>query len=110
TKGPAAYGRALAEAAYWSTRRRELLGDDRDGGLVQGALDAELDLAVSQRVQRVVLAHADVYAGVEARAALAHDDAARQDGLAAVHLDAKALRFGVAAVPGGTAALFLCHV
>ena len=48
------------------------------------ALGRELDLAVDQREQRVVLAHADVHARMDLRAALADDDAAGADGLAAV--------------------------
>src|SRR5690606_113943 len=83
---------------------------DADRAALLLALDGETHLAVDQREQRVVLAPADVLAGMEAGAALAHDDRARADGLAAVGLDAEHLRLGIAAVPGGTAALFLCHV
>src|SRR5438128_2205245 len=42
----------------------------------------ELDAAIDQREQRVVAADADVHAGLERRAALADDDAARADELA----------------------------
>src|SRR5690349_24871986 len=56
--------------------------DDVDRLARLGALDLELDRAVDQCVQRVVAAEADATARVEARAALAHDDVARLDGLA----------------------------
>jgi hypothetical protein len=46
---------------------------------------------------------------MELGAALAHDDRAGRDHLAAERLDAEHLRLGIAAVACGTAALFLCH-
>ena len=52
----------------------------------------EPHLAVDQGKQRVVLARADVRAGPELRAALADDDRAGRDRLAAEPLDAPALR------------------
>src|SRR5690606_27188361 len=55
-------------------------------------------------------AAADVLTGVEAGAALAHDDRPGGHLGAVVDLDAEALAVGVAAVPGGTAALGLGHV
>ena len=42
---------------------------------------AELDLAIDERKERVILAHADVGARMERRAALADDDAARGEGM-----------------------------
>ncbi|SOY51190.1 conserved membrane hypothetical protein [Cupriavidus taiwanensis] len=78
--------------------------------LLGRALDGELHVAVDQGEQRVVLAHADVVAGMHAGTALADDDAAGVDGLATKHLHAQTLRFGITAVPRGTAAFFLCHV
>ena len=57
--------------------------------------------ARGQREQRVVAAAADVVAGVEVGAALADDDLAGVDQLAAEALDAEALGVGVAAVPRG---------
>ena len=48
-------------------------------------------------------------AGVEVGAALAHDDLAGVDDLAAVPLDAEALGVGVATVLGGRGALLVCH-
>src|SRR5471032_1917057 len=55
------------------------------------ALRRKRDVAVSQREQGVILAHADVIARVHAGAALTHDDAACVDCLAAVNLHAEAL-------------------
>src|SRR5690242_4861643 len=52
----------------------------------------ELDAAVLQREQGVIAAEADVEAGDELRAALADDDGAGRDDLAAVGLDAAVLR------------------
>src|SRR5690606_5954396 len=73
---------------------RPLLGrNHRHDLLVQRALEAELNLAVDQREQGVVLADADVGAGMEASAALAHDDRASRDLLAAKNLDAQSFRF-----------------
>src|SRR5690348_10323720 len=85
------------------------LRDDADGAALLRALGRELDLAVDQREQGVVAAEADAHARVELRAALANDDVARVDGLAAVQLHAQELRVGVAAVARGTYALFMCH-
>src|SRR5450759_468323 len=56
------------------------------------ALDSEHDLAMRQREQGVVFAHADVVAGMEARAALPHDDAAGGDEFAAEGFDAQHFR------------------
>ena len=60
----------------------------------EGALHFELDGAVNEGVERVVLARADVVAGVELRAALTNDDAASVDGCIAENLHAKTLRLG----------------
>src|SRR5690606_4131855 len=73
------------------------------------ALDAEVHVAVDQRVQRVVAAQAHARTRMELGAALADDDVAGLDGLAAVDLDAQVLRVGVAAVARGTDALLVCH-
>src|ERR1700675_4962037 len=69
---------------------------DRHGRLVVGAVLGVLDVARLHREQRVVLARADVLPGVELGAALAHDDRARVDELAAEGLQAQALAFGIA--------------
>src|SRR5882672_2382391 len=76
---------------------------------VARALDGVAHFAVDQCEQRVVLADADIAAGMELGAALANDDRAGRDGLAAEHLDAEHFRLGITAVPRGTAAFFLCH-
>src|SRR5699024_12672035 len=76
---------------------------------VLGAARVEFDLAVDQREQRVVAAQADAVAGVEAGAALTHDDVAGFDRLAAVALDAQVFRTGTAAVLTGTYPLVMCH-
>ena len=57
----------------------------------------------------LVPAAADVGARVEVGTALAHDDLAGVDHLAAEALDAEALGVGVAAVLGGRGALLVCH-
>ena len=49
---------------------------------VESTLDFELHDAVNEGVERVVLAHADVVAGVELRAALTNDNVARLSELA----------------------------
>ena len=59
---------------------------------------AEGDRAVGKRKQGVVLADADVVAGVPARAALTHDNVAGAGRLAAEQFDAEALALAVAAV------------
>jgi hypothetical protein len=59
---------------------------------------AEADHAGDLGEEGVVLAAADIGAGLELGAALADDDGAAEDGLAGEALDAEALRVGVAAV------------
>src|SRR4051794_22334047 len=70
---------------------------------------AERDGTRGQGEQRVVPTAADVHAGVEVRAALAHDDLAGLDDLATEALDAQALGVGVATVARGARALLVCH-
>src|SRR6516162_5265589 len=73
-------------------------------------LAVEQDDAVGHREQGVVLAAADVVAGEVARAALADDDAAGENCLAAINLDAEALAVRLAAVADGALSLFMSHV
>src|SRR5215208_2701910 len=73
------------------------LGDDRDDFAI-AARPGVLHLAVHEREQREVLAHADVGAGVDERAALADEDPAGRDLLGAVDLHATVLPGGVAPV------------
>ena len=65
--------------------------DNVDQMLLCCALRRERDVAVRQREQGVILANADVVARVHARAALANNDAACVDCLAAINLHAEAL-------------------
>src|SRR5690606_27943391 len=60
--------------------------------------------------QGEVAAQADVLAGLELRAALADEDAARRDDLAVEPLDAETLRVAVAAVLGAAYALLMSHL
>ena len=76
-------------------RRADLFGggNDVDRATVLGALDGELDGAILQREQGMVLATADILAGVELGTALANEDVAGEDELTAVALDAKTFGF-----------------
>src|ERR1051326_2052879 len=84
------------------------LGDDADVARVAASLEA--DVAVDLREQRVVPAATDVQAGLEARAALPHEDAATGHELAAEPLDAEHLRVRVTAVARAADAFFVRHV
>ncbi len=74
-------------------RRAELFGsrDDGNGAALLFTLDGELDHAVLECEEGVVLAAANVFARVEFGAALANDDVASQNELTAVALDAQSL-------------------
>src|SRR5206468_11943463 len=69
----------------------------------------ECDAAVGKREKRVVLAEADIVARVPLGAALAHDDVAGANHLAAEFLHAEALALAVAAVAGRAACFLMCH-
>ena len=69
--------------------------------------NSTLPAAVANRVSS--LPRPTFTARVEVGAALADDDLAGLDELAAEALDAEALRVGVAAVTGGTKTLLVCH-
>src|SRR5579883_2282400 len=71
---------------------------------------AEGDHAVRRGEQGVVAADADVGARVHLGAALADQDVAGEDLLAAEALHAQALAVGIAAVARGAACLFMCHL
>src|SRR6266496_3746815 len=73
------------------------------------AAGAEGHGAIGGREQRVVATAADVLAGVEASATLAHEDRAGAHGLTGVGLHAEALRGGVPPIAGGSGALLLRH-
>src|SRR5690606_11282400 len=82
--------------------------DDADHATV--ALAAELDGARGEREQGVVVAATHAVAGVDLGAALADEDLAGADDLAAEALHAEALGVGVTAVLGGADALLRCHL
>jgi hypothetical protein len=87
-------------------RRAAVSGDRAHVDVLTITMHRKLYDAVGQCEERVIFPHADVLAGANARSALADQDVARNDGLPAEPLDAQALRVRVAAVPGGTGALF----
>src|SRR5690606_19379957 len=98
-----AVGAAVAVAVAGAVGRR----DDVDE-LAALAL-AELHAAGGEGEERVVATAAHVLTGVEAGAALAHQDRTGGHERAVEGLHAEALRAGVAAVAGGAAALGLRH-
>src|SRR6478736_3249255 len=110
--GPAPHGVVMRPAdehpAPESLRGGGLRRDDIDG--LAAALLAELHRTRDEREQRVVAATADAVAGVEVRAALADEDLAGVDGLAAEALDAEVLGVAVATVAGRGRTLLVCHV
>src|SRR3546814_10201435 len=67
----------------------------------------EYHAAFAQREQRMVLAHADIAARIDAGAALANDDVAADHFLTAELLNAKALRFRIATVARRTASFLM---
>src|SRR5690242_19756671 len=89
--------------------RRALLADRDDVDDATPPLGAELHVALDEREQGVVTAATDAVARVEVRAALADDDLAGVDELAAVALHAEALGVGVPTVLGRGRALLVCH-
>ena len=92
----------------WARPRvRSGLGDDVDDATT--ARRTELHDARAEREEGVVLATADIIAGVEVGAPLAHDDLARADDLAAETLDAEPLSVGVPTVPGARCTLLVRH-
>jgi hypothetical protein len=76
----------------------QLLRRNHDVDDLAAALLTELDCTGSEGEQRVVAATANVGAGVEVGAALAKDDLARLDDLAAEALNAEVLGVGIATV------------
>jgi len=76
--------------------------NDRNKGSVV-ALGDEFYIAVLEREQGVILAHADILTGEELGSALTNDDVASEDLLAAELLDAKAPTVGIATVARRTA-------
>jgi hypothetical protein len=98
--------RAATPAGRDRVAGRLLGADHAHGAALVGALHREIDLAVDQRVQRVVATDADAGTRMELGAALADDDVAGFDGLATEDLHTEVLRVGIAAVTGRANALF----
>jgi len=113
---PLTFGLVVTLAGVWRLLRRcpgwdgvfgGWLGDDAHGPPAPHA--AERDEAADQREQGVITAAADSGPGVEVGAALADQDLARVDPLAAEPLHAQPLSRGVAPVAAGRRALLVCH-
>src|SRR3954466_11968543 len=86
------------------------IGVDAHEGVAFGALLAELHAALFQGEQRVIGADTDVGASTHRGTALADQDVAGNDVLAAVLLHAQTFAVRIAAVTGTAACLFVCHV
>jgi len=80
-----------------------------DGNIRSAALFAIFDFAGDARKQRVILAHGDVFASMNLRAALANEDVASDHFLIAVYLDAQTLTGAVASVAGRPACFLVSH-
>lgn len=83
--------KALPRQGFAIRHPAGLSGDrlDTDRAALERALDFELDHTVYFGKQGMVLAHADVIAGMIFGAALANDDVAGDDLLTAIALDAQ---------------------
>src|SRR5580700_7807942 len=81
-------------------------GGRHDGNLLAIAAAAELDGAVDEGEKRVVAPDPHVRTGIKARAALAHQDVARDDPLASEALHAQPLGVGIPPVAGRAGPLF----
>ena len=84
-------------------------GDDADEAAVLTAF-VKLHDAVDEGVERVVLTHADVLAGVVDGAALTDDDVAGDSLLTTENLHTKSRAFARATVTGTTNTFFVCHI
>ena len=97
-----------------SARGRVVLGAQASTAVMETVLRPRRVPKVTEpgveREQRVVAAAADAETRVEVGAALAHDDLAGLDDLAAEALHAEALGVRVATVTGRRCALLVCHV
>ena len=71
--------------------------------------DFETNDTVDLCEQRVILADADVGAGMEVRSALANKNVAREDELTVCTLRSETLGFAVSAVTGRTDAFLMCE-
>ena len=86
----------------------KLVGVNADLLLVLG-LALELDLAVNQSEEGVVLADTDIVAGMDGSTALSDNDIAGNNGLTVSLLYAKTLRLTIAAVLSRTNTFFMCE-
>src|SRR5579884_2910547 len=84
-------------------------GIDADALALLGGL-LEADRAVDQGKERVITTHADVAAGLDDGAALAHEHGAGADDRAITALDAEPLALAIAAVARAANALLVCHM
>jgi hypothetical protein len=95
--------------AFYLDFIRSGLGRQNIHALLGFADTLKFDRTVNEREQRIVTALADVVAGMDARAALAHDDAAGLHELPVKTFDAQVLRVAIAAIVSAAAAFFMCH-
>src|SRR5699024_3834414 len=97
---------------YHTVGAEHLFGQRHDGYgfAITRSLDGKVHVAIDAGIQGVVLAHADIFAGMEVCATLPDDDGAGIDLLAAKTLDAKPFGMGIASVATAAACLFMCHL
>jgi hypothetical protein len=107
-KWQAAQRAVLAFGARWA-RANQLLadGDWLDADFAVGSVP--LHQAVSQRKERVVDAHTDMLAGMEASAALANQNGAGEYALPVIALDTQPFALAVTTVAGSPLSLLMCH-
>jgi hypothetical protein len=93
-------------------QRVRLVVFGRRGGEHIDALAAlvELHFAVHEREQSPIATGADIVAGGKFGAALAHEDAARGDELAAVTFHAQPFAGAIAPVADAALTFFMCHI
>jgi hypothetical protein len=84
-------------------------GNDAHHLTLLRTLGRKLYASVHFGEQRVVAAHADVFAGVHTRAALTDDDAAGGDQFATEAFNAESFGLRNATVEGTAASFFMCH-
>ena len=98
----------LGVSVHLSLGGISLLRQNVDCALVATTL-LEIDDAVYERIERIVLALTNILAGVVAVATLTHDDVASVDLLATPDLHAESLAVRLAAVLRTTYTFFMCH-
>jgi hypothetical protein len=90
-----------------STRGR--LRRARVDDLNSPAAAVEMDVSVSQRVERKIASLAHPFAGVETVADLSNEDVSGPHLLAAESLYSQTLRVGITTVSAGALSFFVCH-